>query len=64
VSARSGAVNAFDLTSILSTGLWPPFPGLWPEVLILSIHGLAILSCPECSTQVRWPPSAPRRVFL
>ena len=40
---------------------WQPFPGLRPEVLIRSIHGLAILSCSECSAQVRWPPSASRR---
>ena len=43
---------------------WPPFPGQQPEVLILSIHGLAILSCLECSAQVRCPPSAFRRGFL
>jgi hypothetical protein len=39
---------------------WPPFPGLRPEVLILSVHGPTILSCLECSAQVRCPPSASR----
>jgi hypothetical protein len=42
---------------------WLPFPSLRPEVLILSVHGLAILSCPECSVQVRCPPSASRWGF-
>jgi hypothetical protein len=42
---------------------WPPFPSLQSQVLVLLVHGPAILCCLWCASQVHCPRSAYRMVF-